>query len=199
LARLLLTRRIARSLSDSGASCTFVVLAQLDSPGQRAVKCMCVLLLLYGDFDSGSLLPRPSASVLLIGAHSSGPARGIRSGGAVPVVRRLRRRRVCDGRRRRDPAGAADSVRRRADLSAGQARPFSGPLSDQEVHSRRRGQVCLCVVSVSVLTAAKASRAPAAVHFAGIDRPRNKPRAPEWRIIYIYEQARITYDGWNVY
>ena len=29
-------------------------------------------------------------------------------------------------------------------------------------------------------------------------RPRNKPGAPEWRIVFIYEQVCITYDGWNM-
>ena len=42
LARLLLTRRIARSLGDSWASCTFLVPAHPGNPGQRAVKRVCV-------------------------------------------------------------------------------------------------------------------------------------------------------------
>ena len=45
LARLLLTRRIAWSLGDSGASCTSLVPAHPGSPRQRAVKRVCVLLI----------------------------------------------------------------------------------------------------------------------------------------------------------
>jgi len=44
----------------------------------------------------------------------------------------------------------------------------------------------------------KASRAPAAVLSAGVDGPRNKPWALEWRIVHIYEQVCITYDRWNM-
>ena len=42
LARFQLTRRIARSFGDSWASCTFLVPAHPGSPGQRAVKRVCV-------------------------------------------------------------------------------------------------------------------------------------------------------------
>ena len=29
-------------------------------------------------------------------------------------------------------------------------------------------------------------------------RPRNKPSAPEWRVVHIYEQICVTCDGWNI-
>jgi len=29
-------------------------------------------------------------------------------------------------------------------------------------------------------------------------RPRNKPWAPEWRVVHIYEQICVTCDGWNI-
>ena len=46
LARFQLTRRIARSIGDSWASCTFLVPAHPGSPWKRAVKwtCVCVVL-----------------------------------------------------------------------------------------------------------------------------------------------------------
>ena len=47
LARLLLTRRIAQSLGDSWASCTFLVLAYPCCPGKEVVKVV-VLLLFFG-------------------------------------------------------------------------------------------------------------------------------------------------------
>ena len=37
-----------------------------------------------------------------------------------------------------------------------------------------------------------------AFHRRRQDRPQNKPWAPEWRIVYIYEQVCITYDSWNI-
>ena len=49
LARLLLTRPIARSLGDSWASCTFLVLAHLGSPGKGPLNgCVCVYVLILG-------------------------------------------------------------------------------------------------------------------------------------------------------
>ena len=58
--------------------------------------------------------------------------------------------------------------------------------------------ICCSLTVIGVLAQGQSSTSCSAFRRRRQARPRNKPRAPEWRIVYIHEQVCITCDGWNM-